>query len=76
MMKYYNTCLKEIKRNILHKTNKRVWANIDEVNEQTKDLTDDEFEMWLDTKYRDQVEPPQDSSENNVIKFKPKGTLH
>tara|TARA_Y100000814_G_C12135141_1_gene335465 strand:- start:9 stop:485 length:477 start_codon:yes stop_codon:yes gene_type:complete len=76
MMKYYNTCLKEIKRSILHKTNKRVWANIDEVNEQTRDLTDDEFEMWLDSKYRSQAEPPQDSSENNVIKFKPKGTLH
>ena len=41
-----------------------------------KDLTDDEFEMWLDSKYRSQAEPTQDSSENNVIKFKPKGTLH
>ena len=78
MMKHYDICLKAIEKNMdaAEHRRKKVWANIDEVNEETRDLTDEELELWLDEKYGDHSTPTIDSSENNVIKFKPKGTLH
>ena len=77
MLKYYNTCLKAIKGDLAKGTKKRkgLWASLDEVNEQTKHLTDEEVDDWLDEKYgrfaQDDI-PDDDSSTSNVIKFRPK----
>ena len=80
MLKYYDTCLKAIRGDIASgKVKKRgIWASLDEVNEQTKHLTDEEVDDWLDAKYGDFAKDDDimDSSSSNVIKFKPKGTVH
>ena len=81
MLKYYNTCLKAIRGDLAKGPLKRkgVWASLDEVNEQTKHLSDEEAEEWLDEKYgrfaQDDI-PDDDSSTSNVIKFRPKDTVH
>ena len=81
MLKYYNTCLKAIKGDLAKGPLKRkgVWASLDEVNEQTKHLSDEEVDDWLDEKYgrfAQDDEKYTDSSVSNVIKFKPKDTVH
>ena len=81
MLKYYNTCLKAIKSDLAKGPLKRkgVWASLDEVNEQTKHLSDEEVDDWLDEKYgrfAQDDETSTDSAVSNVIKFKPKDTVH
>ena len=81
MLKYYNTCLKAIKGDLAKGTTKRkgLWASLDEVNEQTKHLTDEEVDDWLDEKYGRFAEDDvldSDSSTSNIIKVRPKGTVH
>ena len=81
MLKYYNTCLKAIKGEMAKGPLKRkgIWASLDEVNEQTKHLSDEEVDDWLDEKYgrfaQDDISD-SDSSTSNVIKFRPKDTVH
>ena len=58
---------------------KGIWASLDEVNEQTKHLSDEEVDDWLDEKYgrfAQDDEKYTDSAVNNIIKFKPKDTVH
>jgi hypothetical protein len=58
---------------------KGVWASLDEVNEQTKHLSDEEVDDWLDEKYGRFAQDDEtftDSAVSNVIKFKPKDTVH
>ena len=81
MLKYYNTCLKAIKSDLAKGPLKRkgVWASLDEVNEQTKHLSDEEVDDWLDEKYGRFAQDDEtftDSAVSNVIKFKPKDTVH
>ena len=81
MLKYYNTCLKAIRGDLAKGPLKRkgVWASLDEVNEQTKHLSDEEVDDWLDEKYgrfAQDDETYTDSAASNVIKFKPKDTVH
>ena len=81
MMKHYNVCLQAIERNMrIHEdVRRKVWANIDEVNDQTRDLSDEELELWLDHKYgknTGSITDLNDSTGSNVIKFKPKDTVH
>ena len=83
MLKYHNTCLKAIKGDLAKGPAKKrgLWASLDEVNEATKHLSDQEVDDWLDEKYGRFAlddENIMDSSTNNVIKFKPKpkDTLH
>ena len=81
MMKHYNVCLQAIERNMrIHEdVRRKVWANIDEVNDQTRDLSDEELELWLDHKYgknTGNIADLNDSTGSNVIKFKPKDTVH
>ena len=81
MLKYYNTCLKAIRGDLAKGPLKRkgVWASLDEVNEQTKHLSDEEVDDWLDEKYgrfAQDDEKYTDSAVSNIIKFKPKDTVH
>jgi len=80
MLKYYNTCLKAIKQDLKKPgvPRKGVWANLDEVNHETRDLTDDELDDYLTSKYGSMIEDEfdSDSASGNVIKFKPKDTMH
>ena len=41
-----------------------------------EDATDEEFDEILEDIIREENGPSFDSSEGNVIKFKPKGTVH
>jgi len=81
ILKHYKACLHGIKRDLkLDKSGKKkkVYANLDEIQDVIKDLTDDEMDDFLARKYgaveEDSFLPDSDNS--NVIKFKPKGTLH
>jgi hypothetical protein len=79
MLKYYNTCLTAIKQDLKKPgiPRKGVWANLDEVNHETRDLTDDELDDYLTSKYGSMIEDEfPDSADNNIIKFKPKDTMH
>ena len=80
MLKYYNTCLKAIKQDLKKPgvPRKGVWANLDEVNHETRDLTDDELDDYLQNKYGSMIvdDFDGDSASGNVIKFKPKETMH
>jgi hypothetical protein len=79
MLKYYNTCLTAIKQDLKKPgiPRKGVWANLDEVNHETRDLTDDELDDYLTSKYGSMIEDEYpDSADNNIIKFKPKDTMH
>tara|TARA_B100000941_G_C28397176_1_gene496005 strand:- start:344 stop:844 length:501 start_codon:yes stop_codon:yes gene_type:complete len=83
IIKHYKACLKGIVHDLkLNKSGKRkkVYANIDEIQEEMRELTDDEMDDFLERKYGavpDQ-EPFPDSDEGNVIQFKPKTdkTIH
>ena len=53
--------------------------NLDKVAKKTEHMSDDEFEKYMQTHMTDDIFDPgiTDSGEtDNVIKFKPKGTLH
>jgi len=80
MLKYFNACLNAIKQDLKKPgvPRKGVWANLDEVNHETRDLTDDELDDYLTSKYGSMIEDefPKDSADSNVIKFKPKDTMH
>ena len=81
MLKYYNTCLKAIKNDLAEgpKRKKGVYANLDEINAATRHMNDEEADEWLDEKYgRFAMDDDRvgDSATNNVIKFKPKDTVH
>jgi len=79
MLKYYNTCLTAIKQDLKKPgiPRKGVWANLDEVNHETRDLTDEELDDYLTSKYGSMIEDEYpDSADNNIIKFKPKDTMH
>jgi len=78
ILKHYKRCLNSItKESKSSGTGKKIYANLDEIQNELRDLTDDEMDDFLIRKYgaveEDDFLP--DSSDNNIIKFKPK-TFH
>jgi hypothetical protein len=80
VLKYYNTCINAIKQDLKKPgvPRKGVWANLDEVNHETRDLTDDELDDYLTSKYGSMIDDEwsNDSDSAKIIKFKPKDTMH
>ena len=80
VLKYYNTCINAIKQDLKKPgvPRKGVWANLDEVNHETRDLTDDELDDYLTSKYGSMIDDEwsNDSDGAKIIKFKPKNTMH
>lgn len=80
VLKYYNTCITAIKEDLKKPgvPRKGVWANLDEVNHETRDLTDDELDDYLTSKYGSMIDDEwsNDSDSAKIIRFKPKDTMH
>ena len=59
---------------------KKTYANIDEIQDALRDLTDDEMDDFLERKYGAIEEPMDnmDSDAGNIIRFKPRNpkTFH
>lgn len=80
VLKYYNTCITAIKEDLKKPgvPRKGVWANLDEVNHETRDLTDEELDDYLTSKYGSMIDDEwsNDSDSAKIIRFKPKDTMH
>jgi len=80
VLKYYNTCITAIKQDLKKPgvPRKGVWANLDEVNHETRDLTDEELDDYLTSKYGSMIDDEwsNDSDSAKIIRFKPKDTMH
>ena len=57
---------------------KKIYANFDEIQNEIRDLTDEEMDDFLENKYGAVEEDSQvpDSSDGKIIKFKPRDTFH
>jgi len=79
LLKHYEKCLKRLVSEVAtEKTGgKKIYANLDEIQDELRDLTDDEMDDFLANKYGAVEEDSflSDSDNDNVIKFKPK-TFH
>ena len=87
VMRHYNNALKEVER---YNKIKQTGIDIDDIHKQAADLTEEEMDAFLETKYAEiekQLENAEikvisgmdedDSSDiSNVLLFKPKGTFH
>ena len=75
ILKHYKACLIGITRDLKSnkKDRKKAYANLDEIQEALRDLTDDEMDDFLERKYgaieEDGMFP--DSDDGTIIKFKP-----
>ena len=79
ILKHYKICLKSISSDMKKFGDRRkAYANLDEIQMAIREMTDDEMDEFLEKKYGmiPDDEGPLDSDRGNVIKFKPKGTLH
>ncbi len=84
LLKHYKACLRAIQHDMKKFGDRRkTYANLDEIQDAIKDLTDDEMDRFLEEKYGKMAEDDTkgtsglDSNDgNNIIKFKPKGTVH
>tara|TARA_B100000287_G_C20534792_1_gene742285 strand:+ start:139 stop:630 length:492 start_codon:yes stop_codon:yes gene_type:complete len=80
LLKHYKACLRGLQHDMKKFGNRRkTYANLDEISDAMRDLTDEEMDRFLEEKYGAMVKDDKgpDSSDNgNIIKFKPKGTLH
>tara|TARA_B100000963_G_scaffold207487_1_gene180768 strand:- start:1486 stop:1986 length:501 start_codon:yes stop_codon:yes gene_type:complete len=83
ILKHYKACLTAINHDLkLDKSGKKkkVYANLDEIQEAMRELTDDEIDDFLERKYGAMVEPEPfpDSDSGKIIQFKPKSnkTFH
>jgi len=75
IIKHYSKTVSAIKKMIEEK--KYPNLDMDKVLEEIpEDATDEEFDEILEDIIREENGPSFDSSEGNVIKFKPKGTVH
>jgi hypothetical protein len=78
ILKHYKRCLNTItKESKSSGMGKKIYANLDEIQDELRELTDDEMDDFLTRKYGAVEEDAflPDSDNNNVIKFKPK-TFH
>ena len=74
ILKHYKACLRGINHDIKMSKEtgkKRTYANIDEIQDALRDLTDDEMDDFLERKYGavEEVTDNIDSDNNNIIKF-------
>jgi len=80
ILKHYKTCLTKITNDLKSdQTNtKKAYANFDEIQNEIRDLTDEEMDDFLERKYGaiEEEDAILDSSDNKIIKFKPRGTCH
>ena len=82
LLKHYKACLRGIHHDMKKFGDRRkTYANLDEIQDAIKDLTDDEMDRFLEEKYGkmvedDDIKGPDSNGSGNIIKFKPKGTLH
>jgi len=79
ILKHYKRCLNSITKESKNSgMGKKIYANLDEIQNELRDLTDDEMDDFLIRKYgaveEDYVSDSDDS--NKIIKFKPKSTFH
>ena len=78
ILKHYKACLRAITHELKNrgKSKKRTtYANLDEINQAIRDMTDEEMDAFLEEKYgMKAVDPTINDSDasNNVIKFRPK----
>lgn len=80
ILKHYKTCLTSIVNDLKsNKTKtKKAYANFDEIQNEMRDLTDEEMDDFLERKYGaiEERSYSLDSDNGNIIKFKPKTILH
>ena len=81
ILKHYKACIRGIAYDLKHqKKNKRKsYANLDEIQEAIREMTDDEMDEFLERKYGAMAEEniSPDSDNSNIIQFKPKDkTVH
>lgn len=55
---------------------KQTGITLEEIQEKLKDLTEEEMDAFLSSKYEELQNSELDSSDANIIQFKPRGTLH
>jgi len=77
ILKHYKACIDGIKEDLnleMKGKRKKVYANLDEIQDVIRDLTDDEMDEFLQRKYGATLEPElsPDSDSGNVLQFKPK----
>jgi len=74
ILKYYKSCLKAITSDLKGNRPKKGYANLDEIQDEIRELTDDEMDEFLEKKYGAIKEDiiPEDSDSGNIIKFKPR----
>ena len=80
ILKYYKACIRGITQDLKkHGDRRKAYANLDEIQNAMRELTDEEMDNYLEEKYGkmtgETYEP--DSDGGNIIQFKPKKkTLH
>lgn len=79
ILKHYKRCLNSITKESKNSgIGKKIYANLDEIQNELRDLTDDEMDDFLIRKYGAVEEDYVSDSDNSnkIIKFKPKSTFH
>jgi|SRR5210317_972255 hypothetical protein len=77
LLKHYRRCLSRIILELQTEKagGKKIYANLDEIQDELRELTDDEMDDFLARKYGAVEEGGLDSDNSNIIKFRPK-TFH
>ena len=78
ILKHYNRCITRIADDVKRNTKTTAYANLDEIQDELRELTDDEMDDFLYNKYGATEEAPSslDSDSGKIIKFRPRKTLH
>ena len=87
ILKHYKACLRAIAHELNNKgksKSRTTYANLDEINDAIRDMTDDEMDLFLEKKYGMKPEKPINPTSNdsdlgdNILQFRPKGdkTIH
>jgi len=78
LLKHYRRCLRRLLVELETEKSggKKIYANLDEIQNELRELTDDEMDDFLARKYGAIEEDSFDSDNSNIIKFKPKDTMH
>ena len=87
ILKHYKACLRAIAHELNNKgksKSRTTYANLDEINDAIRDMTDDEMDLFLEKKYGMKPEKPTNPTSNdsdlgdNILQFRPKGdkTIH
>jgi len=84
ILKHYKACLRAISHELQNKgksKSRTTYANLDEINDAIRDMTDEEMDLFLEKKYGMKPEEPFPSDSDkgdNILQFRPKGdkTIH